>query len=274
MQLGMSGEILVMSPSATIAQHGRARFDFTAEDRQGVTHGQHDHRPYSTRSVGAISREAADSRANCHCLRCHDSVMTEQRHRYVDRRLVRWAHAWAAAASETYETIESISTPESPATEIGRRNVMTMVLVDAVRNVVRGAELALGRDSEIVQRFSDDHPTLKDLRDRFEHYEDYVRGTGIAQRTGKRRNGDPLELEKEGIRISASSGGGPEGHVVTVVVIERDGNNRATRVVYQAPSRIIAVAVRHLARALVDAAGMLDERHLEACEMCAAPEGL
>ena len=192
----------------------------------------------------------------------------------VDRRLVRWAHMWAAAASVTYETLESISMPESPATEIGRRDAMTMVLVDAVRNVVRGAELAVGTDSKIVRRFSEEHPTLKDLRDRFEHYEDYVRGTGKAQRTGRTYKGDPLELEEEGVWIAASIGGGPEGHLVSVVVIERDRNDNAVKVTYEAPSRTIAVAVRRLARDLVDAAGMLDERHLELCEICAAPEGI
>ncbi|GHH70324.1 hypothetical protein [Promicromonospora soli] len=200
--------------------------------------------------------------------------MPEQTVKDVDRRLVRWAHMWAAAASATYETIESISMPESPATEIGRRDAMTMVLVDAVRNVVRGAELAVGRESEIVRRFSEEHPALKDLRDRFEHYEDYVRGTGNAQRSGRTYKGDPLDLEEEGIRISASSGGGPEGHLVSVVVIERDENDKAAEVVYEAPSRTIAVAVRRLARDLVNAASMLDERHLERCEICAAPEGI
>lgn len=200
--------------------------------------------------------------------------MAEQDDQNVDRRLVRWAHMWAAAASEIYETIESISIPESPATGIGRRDAMTMVLVDAVRNVVRGVELALGKESDVVQRFSEEHPTLKNLRDRFEHFEDYVRGTGDAQRVGRRRKGEPLELEREGIRISSSSGGGPEGHLVSVVVIERDENDNATEVVYEAPSRMIAMAVRRLARDLVDAAGMLDERHLETCEICAAPEGL
>lgn len=198
--------------------------------------------------------------------------MAEQPVQSVDRRLVTWAHMWAAAASETYQTIESISMPESPATEIGRRDAMTMVLVDAVRNVVRGAELAIGANSEIVQRFSEEHSTLKNLRDRFEHYEDYVRGTGDAQRTGRRRKGEPLELEEEGIRISASSGGGPEGHIVCVVVVERDSGDRAIEVAYEAPTRTIAVAVRGLARDLVDAAGMLDERHLERCEICADPE--
>ena len=128
-------------------------------------------------------------------------VRTEQADQSIDRRLVRWAHVWAAAASETFGTIESISMPEFPATEIGRRDAMTMVLVDAVRNVVCGAELAVGKDSKIVQRFDEDHPMLKDLRDRFEHYEDYVRGTVYAQRARKRASGAALELEHEGIRI-------------------------------------------------------------------------
>lgn len=181
---------------------------------------------------------------------------------------------WAAAASQTYGMIELISMPESPVTEIGRRDAMTMVLVDAARNVVRGAELAIGTHSEIVVRFGEEHPTLKTLRDRFEHYEDYVRGAGIAQRKGKRRGGEPLELAEEGMWISASSGGGPEGHVVCVVVIERDDSDLPTRVVYEAPTRTVAVAVRRLARDLFEAAGILDERHLERCEICADPMDL
>lgn len=55
-----------------------------------------------------------------------------------------------------------------------------MVLIDAVRKFIRGAELAVGKDSEIVQRFSEEHPEFKDLRDRFEHHEDYVRGIGVG----------------------------------------------------------------------------------------------
>lgn len=181
---------------------------------------------------------------------------------------------WAAAASETYQNIESISMPESPATEIGRRDAMTMVLVDSVRNVVRGAELAMGGRDEIVQRFNEEYPTLKNLRDRFEHYEDYVRGTGDAQRKGRRRKGEALELAEEGIRISASSGGSREGHLVCVVVVERDKKDKAVEVVYEVPTRTIAVAVRRLVRDLVDAAGMLDQRHLEHCEICTNPAGI
>lgn len=146
-----------------------------------------------------------------------------------------------------------------------------MVLVSAVRNVVRGTELAVGLGSEIVQRFSKDYPNLKTLRDRFEHYEDYLKGDGNAQRAGGRRNGEALNLNgKEGIWISASGGGGREGHLVKVVVLERDENDEAAEVVYEAPSRTIVAAARRLARDLVVAAGMVD--HLDACESCAAAE--
>lgn len=192
----------------------------------------------------------------------------------MNRHLARWAHAWAAASTQTYETIESISIPDSPASELGRRDAMTMVLVDAVRNVVRGAEQILGEDSDLVRRFSQAHPTLKTLRDRFEHYEDYVRGSGIAQRTGRKRSGEPLALDTTGIEISASEGGGPEGHLVRVVVIERGPDDKPTEVTYEAPSRQIAVAVRRLARDLLAETGMLDERHLAACEICADPDDI
>lgn len=197
--------------------------------------------------------------------------MTTQSIKNVNKDLVRWAHAWAAAASQTYETIESLSIPGSPATEIGRRDAMTMVLVDAVRNVVKGAELTLGQESEVIRRFNDEHSGLKNLRDRFEHYEDYVMGTGIAQREGKTRKGKPLELNRAGIDISMSSGGGPEGHLVSIVVIERDSNDRPTEVTYEAPSRTFAIAARRLARDLLEAAEMLDERHLDGCEICSDP---
>lgn len=192
----------------------------------------------------------------------------------VNCHLARWAHAWAAASTQTYETIESISIPDSPASELGRRDAMVMVLVDAVRNVVKGAEQVLGEDSDLIRRFSEAHPMLKTLRDRFEHYEDYVRGSGIAQRTGQRRNGAPLELNTAGIEIAASEGGGPEGYLVRVVVIERDSNDEPIEVPYVAPSRQIAVAVRRLARDLLAETGLLDDRHLAACEICANPDGI
>lgn len=188
--------------------------------------------------------------------------------------LARWAHAWAAAASQTYETIESISIPESPATELGRRDAMTMVLVDAVRNVLRGAEQAIGKDSDIVRRFNEEHPTIKTLRDRFEHYEDYIRGTGDAQRSGRRRKGDPLELDAAGIEVAASEGGGPEGHFVHISVIERASDDQPTEVVYKAPTRQITTAVRRLARDVLAETGLLDERHLAACEICSNPDGI
>lgn len=149
-----------------------------------------------------------------------------------------------------------------------------MVLVDAVRNVVRGAEHATGEDSGIVGRFNDDYPTIKTLRDRFEHYEDYVRGTGDAQRTGRRRKGDPLWLDAAGIEIAAAGGGGPEGHLVRICVIERADDDQPVEIVYEAPTRQITVAVRRLARDVLAATGLLDERHLAACEICSDPDGI
>lgn len=151
---------------------------------------------------------------------------------------------------------------------------MTMVLVDAVRNVVRGAEQATGRDSDIVRRFNDDHPTLKTLRDRFEHYEDYVRGRGDAQRSGRRRSGDPLELDTTGIEVTASEGGGPEGHLVRISVTERADDDQPAEIVYEAPTRQITIAVRRLARDVLAETSLLDERHLAACEICADPDGI
>lgn len=187
-----------------------------------------------------------------------------------DKNIARWAHAWAAAASQTYVTIESISIPESPATEAGRRDAMTMVLVDAVRNIVKGAETCLGPSNELVRRFNEEHPDLKDLRDRFEHYEDYLRGTGFAQR--ERRRG--LELDTAGIDIPESSGGGPEGHLVSITVTERGSDGETKKVTYKAPSKTITVAARRLARDLLDAAGMLDKKHFARCEICADPSNI
>ncbi|QCW49536.1 hypothetical protein FE634_02305 [Nocardioides dongxiaopingii] len=123
--------------------------------------------------------------------------------------------------------------------------------MDAARNVVRGAEQAVDRDNDLVLRFNERHPTLKTLRDRFEHYEDYVRGTGDAQRTGRRRNGELLTLDGAGIEVAASEGGGAEGHLVRIAVVERDADDQPTESVYQAPTRQIAIAVRQLARDLI-----------------------
>lgn len=149
-----------------------------------------------------------------------------------------------------------------------------MLLVDAVRNLVKGAETYLGPDNELVRRFNEAHPDLKALRNRFEHYEDYLRGTGIAQLEGRKRGGTPLELDTAGIDIPESSGGGPEGHLVSITLTERGSAGEAMKVTYQAPSKTITVAARRLARDLLNAAGMLDERHLARCEICADPSDL
>lgn len=192
----------------------------------------------------------------------------------VDERLAGWTHAWAAAASQTYEVIESIWDDESPASAIGRRDAMTMVLVDAVRNVLRGTEALLGTDSAVVRRFVAEHPVLKNVRDYLEHFDDYLRGTGLSQREGRKWGGAPLSLEAAGLDLPSSHGGGPEGHVVQVTVTERAEDGTAQVVGHDVPTRTVAVATRALARDLLSELGLLDDRHLARCQMCANPNDI
>lgn len=192
----------------------------------------------------------------------------------IDERLAGWTHAWAAAASQTYEVIESIWDDESPATAIGRRDAMSMVLVDAARNVLRGTEALLGEEDPVVERFVSENPVLKIVRDCLEHFDDYVRGSGLRQRVDGKWRGDPLSLEAAGMDIPSSHGGGPEGHVVQLTVTERGADGQSTTVSHAIPTRTVAVAVRQLARDMLNALGLLDERHLERCEICREPHDI
>ncbi|WPF66914.1 MULTISPECIES: hypothetical protein [unclassified Corynebacterium] len=185
----------------------------------------------------------------------------------IDKEVARWVHVWAAAALHTYEVINSISIVDSPVEAISQKDTMSMVLVSAVRNVVRGAESLFGKDCGLVQNFNSMYPHLKKLRDVFEHYEDYVVGNGISQREGRKRNGRPLGLDVTGLEISASSGG-QQGHQLYITVIERGSDGKPKRVTYEVLSKAIALAACRLARDVIDAVGMLDERHLSKCSIC------
>ncbi|MEV6268982.1 hypothetical protein AB0L64_17555 [Kribbella sp. NPDC051936] len=121
---------------------------------------------------------------------------------------------------------------------------------------------------------NEEHPTLKEVRDRLEHYDDYVRGSGNAQRAGGRWRGEPLTLAMSGLNLPASRGGGPEGHVVQVSVTERAEDGTPVEVTYDVATRVIALATRTLARDMLDEAGLLDDYHVERCEMCADPSGI
>lgn len=154
---------------------------------------------------------------------------------------------------------------------IGRRDVLTLLLVDAARNVVRGAGVLLGNDSDPVKRFEQAHPTLKTLRDRIEHFDEYIKGAGHRQRVGGSK-GIPLNLETAGLDFHSSHGGGPEGHVITIRTLELENGKEAEKR-YEVPTRDVIIAVRTLARDTLLEAGQLDDRHLAACPMCFDPKG-
>ncbi|MFI1195323.1 hypothetical protein ACH4T9_18960 [Micromonospora sp. NPDC020750] len=179
--------------------------------------------------------------------------------------VARWTHMWAAAAVHLSQQLESIWDDEMIATSIGTRDALSLVLVDAIRNVQRGAEKVCGKGSAAVSTFVASQPTLKELRDRFEHFDAYVVGDGHAQR-GKGQ--PPLILDvPSGIEVSASQGGGDGSHIIVVKVSEKFGPRE-----YLFSSRAATDAARVLARETVRAAGLLDERHKKKCKTC--PESL
>lgn len=190
------------------------------------------------------------------------------------QQLASWTHAWAAAATETYHVIGSIWDAEFPASSMGRRDAMTMVLVDAARNVLRGTEALLGDDHPVVTRFTSAHPSLKSVRDYLEHFDDYIKGAGLRQRVDGKWRGDPLNLETAGLDIATSRSGPVAGHVVTLRLIERGANGQPTPKEYDMPTRTIAAAARELARDMMEVMGLLDQRHVDRCEICSDPQKL
>jgi hypothetical protein len=174
--------------------------------------------------------------------------------------IARWTHAWMCAAAMTHEQLESTWDDESPASSIGARDALSLVVIDAVRNTYRGAAAALGPDSDPVRTFEERQPDLKVVRDRFEHFEDYLRGTGRAQKSGK----ELLALDDLfGLEIRSSSGGGPGGHSIKVAVRERDGEKT-----YVIQTGAAVDAARVLAPAVLAQVGLYDEQHAERCVFC------
>ncbi|MEU5941840.1 hypothetical protein ABZ807_22250 [Micromonospora sp. NPDC047548] len=176
--------------------------------------------------------------------------------------VARWTHMWAAAAAHICQQLESTWDDEAVGASIGARDALSLVLVDAIRNVHRGAEKVCGADSKAVRAFVTAQPALKDLRDRFEHFDAYVVGDGYAQRS---KGQPPLIMDAtSGIEISASHGGGDDdGHIVVVKVAEKAGPKE-----YLFASRAATDAARVLAWETVRAAGLADERHAKECKTC------
>lgn len=137
----------------------------------------------------------------------------------VKEELARWTHMWFAAAHATLENLEGHWDDTSPATSIGRRDVLCLVLVDAVQNVYRGARAVLPKKSEAIKAFQDDVPGIQDLRNRFEHFDEYVRGQGNAQRGAGISNTVTMSV--------VASTGGIDGHSIMIEVAE--GSDRESR---------------------------------------------
>ncbi|MDN3243040.1 hypothetical protein [Glycomyces tritici] len=185
---------------------------------------------------------------------------------HLDQRLAAWTHMWALAASEVLAAMER---PREDNVSFGHRDALTLALVDASHNVIRGAEKLLPNEHSLLQQFKTEHPELTRIRDRFEHFDEYVRGVGWRQdREGKL--GLANDLTSAGLDFLSSSGGGPEGHVLEVEVFENEGGKLESRT-YSVPTRTLTVAVRQLARSALDAAGLIDQKHLDHCEMCQNP---
>lgn len=164
------------------------------------------------------------------------------------------------AAADTSAHLESIWDDERPASSIGARDSLSLLVVDAVRNTYRGAAAALGADSDPVRAFERSQPELKAVRDRFEHFEEYLRGTGNAQRT----KGAGLTLdEAAALEIRSSSGGGAGGHTIEVAVRERKGEK-----VYRIETGLAVEAARILACSVLTQLELYDDRHAEHCRHC------
>lgn len=181
--------------------------------------------------------------------------------------LARWTHMWAAAAVLVLAQIEQTWDTEDPVGSVGKRNVLALVLLDAVRNTYRGAQAALGQGNPDVLHFEQSTPRMKELRDRFEHFDEYLQGIGRMQR--QRRGRPALNLGGlPGLEITASQGGGRDGHSIDVKVVELTGDTH-----YTLMTRSTVEGACKLARTTLNHAGLLDARHLAKCSACADAAG-
>lgn len=126
---------------------------------------------------------------------------------------------WAAAAVLVLDQIENAWNDQDPVGSVASRDVLALVLLDAVRNTYRGACSTLGTSNDEVLAFDQAAPGMKALRDRFEHFDEYLRGEGRAQRSKSRVQGIDLD-GIPGLNITSSRGGGPGGHTIDVTVVE------------------------------------------------------
>lgn len=168
--------------------------------------------------------------------------------------LVSWTHLWFAGAVQTAETLDARWDDEDPAGSIGARDALTLVLIDAIRNVVRGSERTLGVDHPALRAFGEAQPSLKDFRDRLEHFDDYLLGTGFRQ--DKSVPPPPLPM-----RFVSSSGN--DGHTVYITVHEKTGARE-----YRLDTASAIADARTLMLSLLVAEERDDEQHQARCWLC------
>jgi hypothetical protein len=186
----------------------------------------------------------------------------------------RWAHLWMCAAAHTLEQLEATWDDSSPASSIGARDSLSLVLTDASSNVLRGAEKVFGRDHAVIKRFTDKEgplAELRDLRNRLEHFDDYLNGTGKAQNKSQ----DLSSGDVVGMCLHMSASGiGNNGHTVQIKVLEKEPEDSTKLVpkLYELKTRRVVEAVIALARATLDHVELLDAKHLAACRFCSDAE--
>jgi hypothetical protein len=175
-----------------------------------------------------------------------------------DGELAAWTHMWMASAALTLELLQSSWNDEEPASSIGRRDALSIVVIDAVRNAYRGAMAVLPNDAAAVTAFETSQPQLVRIRDFFEHFDEYVKGRGKVQKKAQTPCDSVIGM---GWKRSASSGEGDH----TMVFAVREGTTHAE---YEVDAAAAVRAVQPLVRAVMQEAGLLDARHLAACPYC------
>jgi len=166
------------------------------------------------------------------------------------------------AAALTLEQMEASWDSDNPATSIGERDALSLMLLSAVRNTYRGAYVVLGSGSEAIKTFERRLPDIKTLRDRVEHFEDYVRGAGWAQTRG---GGSQVNEDGDGVgfEIVSSTGGGAGGHSLHLRV--REGSSVRN---FTLDTRPAVGAARAIARTTISVAGLSSDEHDRRCRHC------
>lgn len=175
-----------------------------------------------------------------------------------DGELAAWTHMWMVSAVLTLGLLQDSWNDEEPASSIGRRDALSIVVIDAVRNAYRGAKAALPNNAAVVTAFETSQPQLVRMRDFFEHFDEYVMGRGKVQKGAQTPRDSVIGMEW---KRSASTGEGDH----TMVFAVREGTTHAE---YEVDAAAAVRAVQPLVRSVMQQASLLDSRHLAACPYC------